>query len=321
MKDLKIVFMGTPDFSVGIMEAILQAGGNIVACVTVADKPAGRGKQLHESAVKKFAVSNGIPVLQPLKMKDEAFLDELRSYQADVFVVVAFRMLPAEVWKMPARGTFNLHASLLPDYRGAAPINRAVMNGDTETGVSTFFIDEQIDTGNVIGQTRMTIGPNETAGELHDRMIISGGQLVVKTLQQIASGNVQPIPQSELTESQQRPAPKLFRETTLIDWNATAEAIHNHIRGLSPYPAAWTIFEDKAGNRKQVKILRSELIETGEGTFSPVLTNKNGIYIQCRNGKLSVLEWQFEGKRKMTAAEWLVGNNADDWQIVSNSSS
>lgn len=315
MNNLRIVFMGTPHFSVGILEAIQSAGLNLAGIVTVADKPAGRGQLLHESPVKQFAVQNHIPVLQPLKLKDPEFIGELEALKADVFVVVAFRMLPAEVWKMPAKGTFNLHASLLPDYRGAAPINWAVINGDSETGLSTFFIDEAIDTGNVIKQLRMPIGENESAGELHDRMMVEGGRLVVETLNDIASGSVQPIPQAAFTESQKRPAPKLFKENTKIDWSASPETIHNLVRGLNPYPAAWTSWENSKGEIRNVKIFRTALTGdpgTGSGKIS---STKTQLFIDTNGSKLEIVEFQLEGRKRMTSREWLVGNTAADWGI------
>lgn len=316
MSELRVVFMGTPDFSVGIMRKILDEKIQIVGCVTVADKPAGRGQQIHESPVKRFAIENGIPVLQPLKLKDPDFIEALSAFRADVFVVVAFRMLPAEVWKMPAKGTFNLHASLLPDYRGAAPINWTIINGDKETGVSTFFIDEAIDTGNVIGQTHMAIAENETAGELHDRMIITGGELVVNTLRAIESGTVEPIPQAQMTESLQRPAPKLFKENTAIDWNAPAHQIHQLICGLSPYPAAWTRWINNKNEIRLIKFFRTTLISETTGNPGDLTADKNNIFISCTDGTLVVQEFQVEGKKRMSAKEWLVGNNIVDWKTA-----
>lgn len=314
---LRIVFMGTPHFSVGILQAIKAAGMNLVGIVTVADKPAGRGQLMHESPVKQFAVENNIPVLQPLKLKDTEFLSELEALQADVFVVVAFRMLPTEVWKMPKKGTFNLHASLLPDYRGAAPINWSIINGDRKTGVSTFFIDEAIDTGNVIGQTEMSISENESAGELHDRMIQVGGDLVVETLQRIANNEVNPIPQTELGTSM-RPAPKLFKENTQIDWNAKPEAIHNLIRGLNPYPAAWTTWKNSKGELKNVKVFRTLISDqTGSGSLQ-LSSTKTQLFVDTNGTQLEIVEFQVEGKKKMTAKEWLVGNSSSDWSISFN---
>ena len=313
--DLRIVFMGTPTFSVGILDAIINAGFTVSGVVTVADKPAGRGQQIAQSAVKQYAVSKGLPIAQPDKLRDEDFVDKLRTWNADVFVVVAFRMLPEIVWKMPKKGTFNLHASLLPDYRGAAPINWAVMNGDAETGVSTFFIDEQIDTGSVILQTKMPIGPNETAGELHDRMIETGGELVIETLDLIQAGNVTPIAQAEMSESKKRPASKLFKENTRIDWGQSAREIHNFIRGLSPYPAAWTILKNVNNSYKQFKFFRTEILPSINHSGLTLTSDKDFIYVHLHDGTLKILELQMEGKKRMTSKEWLVGNNVSDWQL------
>jgi methionyl-tRNA formyltransferase len=322
MSQLRVVFMGTPDFSVGIMEKMLEEGIQLVGCVTVADKPAGRGQQLQESPVKRFAVAHAIPVLQPLKLKDEAFLDELRALQADVFVVVAFRMLPLEVWKMPRFGTFNLHASLLPDYRGAAPINWAIINGDKQTGVSTFFIDEAIDTGNVIAQTAMEIAENETAGSLHDHMMVTGGELVVSTIRAIETGTVKPIPQTQFKDSPMRPAPKLFRENTQIDWTKPAREIHQLICGLSPYPAAWTRWVNAKGEIKQVKLFQTTLedidraISNDQNNKNKLSSDKQTIRVHCADGIVVIHELQLEGKKRMSAKDWLVGNSVSDWAIA-----
>lgn len=313
--NLRVVFMGTPGFSVGILEAIKKAGICICGIVTVADKPAGRGQLMHESPVKQFAVQNEIPLLQPIKLKDEDFLRELRAWNADVFVVVAFRMLPTEVWQMPKKGTFNLHASLLPDYRGAAPINWSIINGDAITGVSTFFIDEEIDTGNIIDQVEMSVGENETAGELHDRMMVVGGELVVKTLYAIDNGQVKTIAQADVKTRLLRPAPKLFKENTRVNWNKSAKEIHNLVRGLSPYPCAWTIWVNETGERKQIKLFQTKLTgELGLEDLS-IESTKNQIFIHALGGKLEILAFQFEGKRKMTTKDWLVGNKTAGWQV------
>lgn len=318
MNNLRIVFMGTPHFSVGILEAIQTAGIAIAGIVTVADKPAGRGQLLHESPVKQFGVQHQIPVLQPVKLKDPEFLSDLQALHADVFVVVAFRMLPAEVWKMPAKGTFNLHASLLPDYRGAAPINWTIINGDSETGLSTFFIDEEIDTGNVIKQIRMPISENESAGELHDRMMIEGGKLVVDTLNAIADGSIVPVPQAEFTGVQKRPAPKLFKENTQINWEASPQTIHNLVRGLNPYPAAWTTWQNSKGERKNVKVFQTRISEQAGNGTGKLVSTKTQLFIDTTEKQIEVLEFQLEGKKKMSAKEWLVGNQAADWIIISN---
>jgi methionyl-tRNA formyltransferase len=318
MNHLRIVFMGTPHFSVGILEAISKAGLNLVGIVTVADKPTKKNQVMHESPVKVYGKENNIPVLQPDKLKDPTFLSELEQLKADVFVVVAFRMLPAEVWKMPSKGTFNLHASLLPDYRGAAPINWTIINGDQETGLSTFFIDEAIDTGNVIKQLRMSISENESAGELHDRMMIDGGQLVVDTLHGIHSDSLQPIPQSEFTNSLKRPAPKLFKENTKIDWTANPSTILNLVRGLNPYPSAWTTWINAKGESKNVKVFRTSITDLlGSGSLQLTAT-KTQLFADTAGKKIEIIEFQVEGKKKMTAKEWLVGNNSADWKIEFN---
>lgn len=321
MKNVRVVFMGTPEFSVGILKSMLENEIQVVGCVTVADKPAGRGQQVQESAVKRFAIEKGIPVLQPLKLKDEQFLQELRALNADLFVVVAFRMLPAEVWKMPRFGTFNLHASLLPDYRGAAPINWTIINGDTQTGVSTFFIDEAIDTGNIIAQNPMDIAPDETAGELHDRMMITGGKLVVETIRSIAEGTVSSIPQDKVTDSLQRPAPKLFRENTQINWEQSGKKIHQLVCGLSPYPAAWTKWTNTKGETRIVKLYKTRFELKDQKETGVLSSTKDAIRVSCKDGELILLELQMEGKKRMSAKDWLVGNTISDWKIENNVSS
>ena len=241
-QSIRIIYMGTPDFAVESLRALVEGGYNVVAVVTMPDKPAGRGHQLQFSAVKQYALSVGLPILQPERLKDEAFLDELRSYQADLQIVVAFRMLPEVVWNMPRLGTFNLHASLLPQYRGAAPINWAVMNGDTETGATTFMLQHEIDTGNIILQERIPIADDENVGSVHDRLMIMGAGLVTRTVDAIieAENCGQPIATIPQDDSiQLRPAPKIFKDTCAIDFSRTAQQIRNHVRGLSPYPAAW----------------------------------------------------------------------------------
>ena len=235
---LRIVFMGTPEFAVSILDAIVKSNHDVVGVVTVADKPAGRGQQLRESAVKIFAIDHDLPILQPEKLKDEQFLSDLKAFNADIFVVVAFRMLPEVVWAMPPKGTFNLHASLLPKYRGAAPINWAIMNGETETGVTTFFINQIIDTGSILAQEKISITENMTAGELHDQLMNVGAKLTVETLDKIESNSIQAIPQDEELAKILPHAPKIFKADCEIQWNQDATIIHNKIRGLSPYPAA-----------------------------------------------------------------------------------
>ncbi|HRP52087.1 MAG TPA: methionyl-tRNA formyltransferase [Fluviicola sp.] len=312
---MKIVFMGTPHFSVGILQAIQQSRFEIAGIVTVADKPAGRGQQIQQSPVKQFAIENNIPVLQPVKLKDEQFLNALKAWNADVFVVVAFRMLPEEVWKMPLKGTFNLHASLLPDYRGAAPINWTLINGDAETGLSTFFIDEQIDTGSVIKQIKIQLNENQTAGELHDEMMVKGGALVVETLEAIATNHVNPIPQSQFSHIQQRPAPKLFKDNTRIDWTKSSIEIHNLVRGLSPYPCAWTVWENQKGEQKNVKVYKTALTTLSGTGSNKLISTKKQLFIDTKEQQLELIEFQMEGKKRLSSKDWLVGNRSEDWKI------
>lgn len=299
---LKIVFIGTPDFAVASLQAILHAGFNVVAVITAPDRPAGRGLKLQESAVKKFAVEQGISVLQPSNLKAQSFQDELRSYQADIQVVIAFRMLPETVWSMPKYGTFNLHASLLPAYRGAAPINRAIMNGETETGVSTFFLQHEIDTGNLIFSEKTAIGPDESAGELHDRLMNLGAELVVKTLEAVCQGDYPQIPQDSADNVPT--APKIFKEDCHLDANWPIDKTYNHIRGLSPYPGAYTRFRDK-----QLKIFGAEKLakdETKHVGEWEIVAKKELIW-HCADGALRITDLQLEGKRRMKTEELLRG--------------
>jgi methionyl-tRNA formyltransferase len=258
-KDFRIVFMGTPDFAVGILGGLISNKFNVVASITAPDKPAGRGQKISESAVKTFCVENDIPVLQPTNLKDETFVQSLSELNADLFVVVAFRMLPEVIWNMPPKGTINLHASLLPQYRGAAPINWAIVNGESETGVTTFFIEKEIDTGMVIERASISIGENETAGELHDRLMNLGRELVVKSVAQIEDGSVVRTSQDSLIESNLKSAPKIFKPMCEIDWNQNVQTIHDFCRGFSPYPTAWaTIINESRNESKTVKIFRTE---------------------------------------------------------------
>lgn len=239
-QDLRIVFLGTPEFAVESLRAIVDGGYNVVGVVTMPDKPAGRGHKMFQSPVKLFALERGLKVMQPVRLKDPGFVDELRSLQADLFVVIAFRMLPEVVWTMPRLGTFNLHASLLPRYRGAAPINRAVMNGDTETGVTTFMLKHEIDTGDILAQERIDILPEDNAGTVHDRLMHLGAALTMQTISDIVDGTLKPVPQDRLiADTEPTPAPKIFKEDCRIDWTAPAAVTHNQVRGLSPYPGAW----------------------------------------------------------------------------------
>ena len=302
MSSWRIVFLGTPDFAVESLKALLQAGYNVVGVVTAPDKRAGRGQKLSESAVKQYAQEQGLPILQPIKLKDPEFIAQLSALKPDLQVVVAFRMLPETVWNLPPQGTVNVHGSLLPKYRGAAPINWAILNGEKETGVSTFKLKHEIDTGDILLQEKMPIGPNETAGELHDRMKVEGAQLLVKTLQELANGTLKASPQQ--LNSDTKHAPKLFKTDCEIDWNNTSEQIHNQIRGLSPYPTAFTVLGDKT-----LKIFSAE-IEPGKpeipaGTFSS--DHKSYLKFAATDGYLSLKEMQLEGKKKMGIEEFLRG--------------
>lgn len=299
----KIVFMGTPDFAVASLKALVEAGHHVAAVVTVPDKPSGRGLKLTPSPVKVYAESQRIPLLQPEKLRNPVFLSELRAIDADLFVVVAFRMLPEIVWSMPRLGTFNLHASLLPQYRGAAPINWAVINGETETGVTTFFIEKEIDTGKIIFQAKEPIHPEDCAGDVYARLMEKGAQLVVQTVDAIASGDYPQEVQPHSTEL--KAAPKLFREDGEIDWKKTTTEIHNLIRGLSPYPAAWTTL-----NQQGLKIYRSEPVTPdldGYEAGNYASDGKNYLYFKTGDGWLSVTDVQLEGKRRMSIQELLRG--------------
>ncbi|MBO6533273.1 MAG: methionyl-tRNA formyltransferase [Muricauda sp.] len=306
---LRIVFMGTPDFAVGSLKQLLEAGFKVVGVITAPDRPAGRGRKLQESAVKQFAVKHQLKVLQPTNLKDEAFLKDLKSLDANLQVVVAFRMLPKVVWQMPAYGTFNLHASLLPQYRGAAPINWAIINGETETGVTTFFIDEKIDTGNIILQKGANIRPDDNAGNLHDRLMELGAHLVVETCKQIEAGTVSLQKQDESMEL--KPAPKIHKDTCRIDWNSPMMDIYNHIRGLSPYPGAWTELVND-GKAEPMKIFRTEM-ETSEHDYivGKLVVEKKSLKVAVKEGYLNLLELQLPGKRRMQVNEVLNGLNLE----------
>lgn len=305
MEKLKIVFMGTPDFAVGILDTIYKNNYEIVGVITAPDKPAGRGQKVSMSAVKIFALENNLRLLQPTNLKSEAFLEELRSLNANLQVVVAFRMLPEVVWKMPKLGTFNLHASLLPQYRGAAPINWAIINGETETGVTTFFIDDKIDTGAMILHQATPIAPKETAGELHDRLMHLGSQVVLETLRLIEKGNVQTTLQEEKGEI--KTAYKLHKENCKIDWTQCGSSIFNHIRGLCPYPAAWTFIKDNE-NEWNVKLYDCEFVpEEHSYAIGTLITTKKEMKIATKDGFIEVFSLQFPGKKKMQVHELLNG--------------
>lgn len=298
--------MGTPEFAVASLKRLREAGYPVAGVVTAPDRPAGRGRKLQESAVKQFAVQQQLLLLQPTNLKDKSFLQELERLQANLFVVVAFRMLPREVWQMPQYGTFNLHASLLPQYRGAAPINWAIINGASTTGVTTFFIDEKIDTGTIILQRHEKIAPTDTAGTLHDRLMTLGAELVVETCKQIATHQLTHTAQKQGEEGLY-PAPKLHKETCRIDWKAPLQSIYNRIRGLSPYPAAWTWLSDK-DTEVQIKIYRTAM-EEAEHDYKTgtLIIRKKELKVAVDGGFLQLLEIQWPGKRKMNITEVLPG--------------
>ena len=303
--------MGTPEFAVESLKRLVEGGYNVVAVITMPDKPMGRhGSVLQASPVKQYAVSQGLKVLQPEKLKDKAFVEELRSLQADLQIVVAFRMLPEVVWNMPRLGTFNLHASLLPQYRGAAPINWAVMNGDKETGVTTFFLKHEIDTGDIIQQEKIEIAETDNVGVVHDRLMTLGAGMVVETVDAIIAGTVKPIPQEDLLNKDEEPtpAPKIFKETCEIDFKRTAREVYNHIRGLSPYPAAWTTIKDANGAEFALKIYETELpSEKVVGEPGAVVATKDTLTFACADGSIEVKSIQLAGKKRMTTAEFLRG--------------
>jgi len=308
-KKLRIVFMGTPEFAVWSLKALISNGYNVVGVVTAPDRPSGRGQKLHQSDVKQYADSCGLPVLQPEKLKDEKFLDDLASLKADLQIIVAFRMLPEVVWKMPAMGTFNLHGSLLPHYRGAAPLNWAIINGDQETGVTTFLLKQEIDTGNILFQEKITIGPEQTMGELHDSLKVIGANLVLKTVDALADGVAIPVPQNLQTVDPKRlNAPKIFKESCRIDWGKPAIDINNLIRGLSPYPAAWTNIQS-AESETGLKIFKAsvELLNHPCNPGEIQSDNKKYLRIACGDGFLHILDLQLAGKKRMCVAEFLRG--------------
>lgn len=303
MNQLRIIFMGTPEFAVASLEILLKNKFNVVAVITAVDKPQGRGQKLMISPVKECALKYNVPVLQPVNLKAPQFIEELKSYQANLQVVVAFRMLPEVVWSMPSLGTFNLHASLLPQYRGAAPINWAIINGEKETGVTTFFLNHEIDTGSIIFQEKEPIHEQDDVGSLYERLMTKGGQLVLKTVRSIEAGEFPSLPQSEHTEVKH--APKIFKETCEINWNQSSEQVRNFVRGLSPHPTAWTIL-----NGKNYKIYKISSVafnkESRPGDFTT--DNKDYLYVKTANGWISVDELQPEGKRKMPVQDFLRGN-------------
>ena len=311
-KSLRIVYMGTPDFAVESLRCLVEGGYNVVGVVTGPDKAVGRhGSVLQPTPVKQYAVEKGLRVLQPEKLKDEAFIEELRSLQADLQIVVAFRMLPEIVWSMPPLGTFNLHASLLPQYRGAAPINWAVINGDTETGVTTFFLKHEIDTGEVIRQVTVPISDTDCVGDVHDRLMMLGGSVVCDTVDAILEGKVVPIPQEQmLPEEELRPAPKIFKDTCRIAWNRTTKQVYDFIRGLSPYPAAWTTLISPDGSEQVMKVYEAVKIEKpiSSDTCGAVATDgKTFLHVHTIDGAISIRSLQLAGKKRMSVEDFLRG--------------
>ena len=306
--------MGTPDFAVEPLRRLVEAGKNIVAVITMPDPPAGRGHKIQFSPVKEYALSVGLPILQPANLKDPEFIEELRSYQADLQIVVAFRMLPEIVWNMPPLGTFNLHASLLPQYRGAAPINWAVINGETETGITTFFLQHEIDTGNIIMQEKITITPDDNAGIVHDRLMMLGADLVLKTVEQIESGNISSIPQPE---GELKAAPKIFKDTCLINFNTTAEAVRNLVRGLAPYPAAWIELTDPSGNTTNMKIyeVSKELCTPTHPAGTLICDGKKILKVAVLDGYIHLDQVQLAGKKRMPSADLMRGTDLTQYTI------
>ena len=310
-KDLRIVYMGTPEFAVESLKRLVEGGYQVVAVVTMPDKPMGRhGSVLQGSPVKEYAVSQGLKVLQPVNLKDEAFVEELRALKADLQIVVAFRRLPEVVWNMPPWGTFNLHASLLPQYRGAAPINWAVMNGDTETGITTFFLKHEIDTGDIIQQVRVPIADTDNVEIVYDKLMKLGGDLVLETVDRILDGTVKSVPQADvLPEKELRPAPKIFKETCRIDWNKGVKKVYDFVRGLSPYPAAWTEICLPDGTKQVLKIFETEKIFTQHGLQVGTIDTDRKTYfrIAVEDGFVNLLSIQIAGKKRMTISDFLRG--------------
>lgn len=308
-EDLKIVFLGTPDFAVESLRRIHEGGYNIVGVITMPDKPAGRGHKLLHSPVKQYAVANNLPLLQPVNLKDTQFVEELSALGANLFVVIAFRMLPEVVWSMPELGTFNLHASLLPKYRGAAPINWAVINGDTETGVTTFFLKHEIDTGDIIRQERIEIAPSDNVGDVHDRLMMLGAELTIDTIEHIIAGDLKPIPQDEILQgAEPTPAPKIFKDTCLIDFTQPAINVHNLVRGLSPYPAAWTTLELEDREPITIKVFETKVLNYN-GPLTPGKFTIDGqhLYVDCKDSRVEILSLQPAGKKRMPSADFLRG--------------
>ena len=320
---MRIIYFGTPEFAASQLEAILAAGYDVAAVITTPDKPAGRGKQMHASEVKECALRHGLPVLQPERLKDDVFVEQLRSYNADLFVVVAFRMLPEVIWSMPPMGTINLHASLLPQYRGAAPINHVIINGEKETGLTTFFLDKEIDTGAMIMREKVQIGDKMTAGELHDTLMHLGNEVVVKTIKMIEEGKVAVRSQESVIRDENmvlKPAPKIFKEDCYIDWNKTGKEIFNFVRGLSPYPAAHAKMQNPNGEILDLKIFEVELASKSWGNDDVCVVktdSKTYLEVVLHDSSIRILEIQQAGKKAMKIAEFLRGARvSEDWRMI-----
>ncbi len=313
-EDLRIVYMGTPDFAVESLKALVEGGYNVVGVITMPDKPAGRGYKIQYSPVKQYALEQNLPLLQPEKLKAPEFLEVLKAWNADLQIVVAFRMLPEEVWNMPKHGTFNLHASLLPQYRGAAPINWAVINGDTETGITTFFLTHEIDTGHVISQVRIPISEKDNAGTIHDALMMTGAKLVCQTVDAILEGSLSTLSQDEMAKSvgELRPAPKIFKETCRVDWQKGAKAVFDFVRGLSPYPAAWSELQTADSALHNVKIYETEkLFESHALPIGSVRTDgKHYFEVAVSDGFIRILSLQLAGKKRMSVEDFLRGFKA-----------
>ncbi len=306
-EDLKIVFFGTPEFAVESLDALVQNGFNVAAVVTAPDKPAGRSKKLHQSDVKKYALEHNLPVLQPVKLRDENFISRLKEINADIFIVIAFRMLPEIVWSMPRLGTFNLHASLLPKYRGAAPINHALINGEKTTGVTTFFLSHEIDTGDMISKQEIEIGDDENAGQLHDRLMKLGAEEVIKTLNLILEDKLETSPQPD---GEFIPAPKIFKDTCRIEWNNPSSQLHNFVRGLAPYPGAWCIMIETTGKPIDVKILatsRKEIPDNLSLEPGEAIVDRKRLFVGTADSPIEILQIQPAGKKSMPASAFILG--------------
>lgn len=314
-EDLRIVYMGTPDFAVEALRCLVEGGYNVVGVITMPDKPAGRGHKLQYSPVKQYALEHNLPLLQPEKLKNEEFLDALRAWQADLQIVVAFRMLPEVVWNMPRLGTFNLHASLLPQYRGAAPINWAVINGETETGITTFFLKHEIDTGEVIQQVRVPIADTDDVGIVHDKLMMLGGKLVTETVDAILDGSIHSIPQEEMGVTDElKPAPKIFKETCRIDWNQPVKRIYDFVRGLSPYPSAWTELVQPDGTTVVLKVFETEKIPQAHNLKPGTLQTDGKTYLRvaAADGLIGIRSLQLPGKKRLKTDELLRGFHLDE---------